>query len=331
MLGLTWLGEAAAVILFDDLRLVRTHSYQEAPVSQKKGPYPVLVFSHGYGAIAVQNTALMEELASHGYAVFSIGHTYESVVEIFPDGRQIRFSPRKKIDMAISNLEKGAEEIKSGDQAASIALIKKFNTPEAWGGSLDIWTADTQFVIDWLEKMNTDDPAGPFYGRLDMEKVGVLGMSFGGATASQVLFEDHRVKATINMDGGAPVGDLIDLPLNKPYMYMSSEPATSLGKLNQTVFDYMMEKASTDVYCITVMESKHENFMDLSVYSPLLKYTGLLGNMDGQKMLRIMNAYTLAFFERHLKGIDSPLLDGPSSDFPEVTLKARNNMSNFHK
>lgn len=325
MLGLTWLGEAAAVILFDDLRLVRTHSYQEAPVSQKKGPYPVLVFSHGYGAIAVQNTALMEELASHGYAVFSIGHTYESIVEIFPDGRMMRFSPKNEIDMTISNLGKGAEKIKTGDLEASIALMKKFNTPEAWGDSLNIWTADTQFVIDWLEKMNTDDPAGPFYGKLDLNKLGVFGMSFGGATASQVLFEDHRVKAAINLDGGLPVGDLIDRPLNKPYMYMNSEPSTALAEVNQTVFDYMMGRSDTAFYSMTVTGSKHNNFMDLSVYSPLLKYTGLLGDIDGYKMLKIMNAYALAFFNRHLKGIDSPLLDGVSSEFPEVILKTKSN------
>ncbi|WP_338080357.1 hypothetical protein [Amycolatopsis rubida] len=32
-------------------------------------------------------TALAEELASHGYAVVAVDHTYENVGQSFPDGR----------------------------------------------------------------------------------------------------------------------------------------------------------------------------------------------------------------------------------------------------
>ncbi|MBN1905140.1 MAG: hypothetical protein JW927_08590 [Deltaproteobacteria bacterium] len=42
-------------------------------------------------------------------------------------------------------------------------------------------------------------------------------------------------------------------------------------------------------------------------------------------MLKIMNAYTLAFFDWHLKGTGSPLFDGPSPDYPEVILKTKSN------
>ncbi|MEM1416896.1 MAG: alpha/beta fold hydrolase [Myxococcota bacterium] len=39
------------------------------------GPRPLLVFSHGYGGIALQSTGLMEALASHGFVVASPEHT----------------------------------------------------------------------------------------------------------------------------------------------------------------------------------------------------------------------------------------------------------------
>jgi hypothetical protein len=32
----------------------------------------------------------------------------------------------------------------------------------------------------------------------------------------------------------------------------------------------------------------------------------------------------LAFFDEYLKDIDQPLLDGPSDEFPEVTIESRN-------
>jgi len=48
-----------------------------------------------------------------------------------------------------------------------------------------------------------------------------------------------------------------------------------------------------------------------------------LGEIDGYRMLKIINDYTLAFFNKHLKGIDSGLLNGPSSEYPEVEIKVK--------
>jgi hypothetical protein len=39
-------------------------------------------------------------------------------------------------------------------------------------------------------------------------------------------------------------------------------------------------------------------------------------------MLHILNVYTLAFFDEHLKGEDIPLLDGPSPEYPEVAFQS---------
>ena len=36
---------------------------------------------------------------------------------------------------------------------------------------------------------------------MDTSRIGMFGHSYGGATAAQVLVEDSRVKAAINMDG----------------------------------------------------------------------------------------------------------------------------------
>ena len=101
-------------------------------------------------------------------------------------------------------------------------------------------------------------------------------------------------------------------------MFMNSESIRALQFVNQKLIEYMMARANTDVYNITVNGSTHEDFVEFAVFSPVLKYIGPPERIDGQKMLKIMNSYTLAFFNKHLKGRDSPLLDGPSPDFPEV-------------
>lgn len=187
-----------------------------------------------------------------------------------------------------------------------------------------VWSADTRFVIDWMEKINNEDTRNPFYRRLDLNKLGVFGMSLGGAAAGQVCVEDRRVKAAINMDG-FPYGDLIDHPLEIPFMFMSSKySATLYNSLFPSIIDFTLGNSRAAAYDVFVKESAHGNYMDVSVWSPILKYTGVVGKIDGTRMLKIMNAYVTAFFNKHLKGINSPLLEGPSLDFPEVIIKARN-------
>ncbi|MBY8998250.1 MAG: acetylhydrolase, partial [Candidatus Thorarchaeota archaeon] len=55
-----------------------------------------------------------------------------------------------------------------------------------------------------------------------------------------------------------------------------------------------------------------------SIWTPILRSFGLLGSIDGYRMLDILNSYILAFFNEHINSITSPLLDGPSLDYPEV-------------
>ena len=60
------------------------------PSPEQEATYPVLIFSHGYEiGFFAQNTVQMEELASHGYVVFSVGHAYESSIVFDGEGNSI--------------------------------------------------------------------------------------------------------------------------------------------------------------------------------------------------------------------------------------------------
>jgi hypothetical protein len=74
-------------------------------------------------------------------------------------------------------------------------------------------------------------------------------------------------------------------------------------------------------YSITVRGTTHFEFTDLFLYSPMLKFTKAFGPIDGYRMVKIINAYAVAFFDEYLKGEMSPLLDGPSPDCPEVIIE----------
>jgi len=93
---------------------------------------------------------------------------------------------------------------------------------------------------------------------------------------------------------------------------------------NPEMNDSVYNNANGTCYGLYVNGTRHHNFADENIWSPMLRNFGLLGSIDGYRMLQLLNDYVLAFFNQHLKGVDSPLLDGPSSTYPEVTFHVKN-------
>jgi predicted dienelactone hydrolase len=270
-------------IIVSHFPLVKTHSYLDVPLSTAESEYPVLFFSHGYGGIEFQNTVLMQELASHGYICFSINHPYESIVAVFSDG--------------------------------TVIYETDDNPHSSIADSLDIWAADTTFLLDQLNI--TDNPNIPdiFWGKLDFENIGVFGHSFGGTTAEELCLTDSRFDVGISFDS-PHYGHVSEMNMTKPFMLLSG-PDYGSRILNET--DIVYANSENICYGLYVEGTRHHNFADVNLWSTLLKTVGLLGTIDGYRMLNILNSYVQAFFDKHIKNIDSVLLDGPSIDFPEVT------------
>lgn len=266
--------------LVDYLSFIPTHAYRNAPVAHARPTYPVLIFSHGYGDNANQNTVQMEELSSHGYVVFSLAHPYTAPVV---DGRTV-----------------------SQNQALE--------------DSLNIWTQATRFVLDELERLNRGERPSLFAGRLDLNRIGLFGHSLGGATAGEVCLLDSRCKAGVNMDGSDDLlvsGGSPDRSLKQPFMIMYSND-------NVGAADIMYNHVENQAYRVFIKGTRHGNFSDksLGLLGPL---GGILfvGPIDGQRMETILNRYLVAFFDKHLMGIASPLLDGPDPKYPEVDFQRR--------
>jgi predicted dienelactone hydrolase len=272
--------------LFSHLSLVRTHSFLDAPVSDAQPSYPVLIFSHGYIGFIDQNLTQMEELASHGYVVCSIAHPHNAIVTVFPDGRLV------PVDETLVN-QYMAGEFSAQDQAAH----------------LRIWTDDTLFLIDELESIQAGEPGSTFAGRLDVARLGLLGNSFGGTTTVEVCALDDRCQAGVNLDGGGRAGST----LRQPFMFIVRADRASYMRR-------ALNAAEDAVYGITIRGATHLNFTDLSLYSPVFRFTRHFGPIDGRRMVRILNEYTVAFFDGHLKGESSPLLDGCNPGAPCVEI-----------
>ena len=290
------------------LALVKTNSYPNAVLSSGETKYPVMVFSGGYGGFGGQNTIQMEDLASHGYIVFSIFHTYEDFAAIFPDG--------KIVPCSMEQIKAFQDELISFSKHSKDSNTRDFynyvmNNARVVRKSIKIWSDDTRFIADQIEKLEKGEIESIFNSRLDTSSMGVFGHSFGGAAAGQACLTDNRFKAFINMDG-TPFGDTIGNKVEQPFMILNTGKSDFSAGYSPEQKNYLI---------VSIKGSKHADFMDYTLLFPSLKRIGLMGSIDGNLLVRIVNDYVLSFFNKHLKGLNEPLIDQLLSRYPEVTIK----------
>lgn len=281
--------------LFQSNDSIRTHSLDNAPIASAETRYPVLIFEPGLGNIPTQYTTLLEDLASHGYIIFAITPSYSSDVVVFPDGRVADATSAGSIDNA-TNL-----------QAAGNQLVK-------------VWAQDVIFVMNQLDRLNAT-PGTMWNQRLDLARLGVFGHSFGGATAAQVCQMDTRCKAGIDIDGDL-FGNVVQTGLERPFIVIQHDIGacsdTNCRSSQREIQAILRTVPRGESYSLRIKNTQHFNFSDYAVYFSPARALGLLGSIDGVRGLQITRAYIRAFFDTYLNKTPSPLLQGPSSAYPEV-------------
>lgn len=310
---------------FTHLGLIPTHSHWRAPMAERQPSYPVVLYSHGIGlGWASANTTLVEGLASHGYVVIGIDHAFIGSISIFPDGRLATFDeataramnrppPPEAVDLQ-------ARIRASKDWREQIALYAK--GMEAMSGALekvtqalDTQVSDQRFVISELERLQRSQTV-PWAARLNLERVGVIGMSLGGCAALETCSVDSRCKAGVNLDGFHPRD--IDLALqDTPFLFLNRD--------DNLLYNTNFQSSLSPVYSVLISGVTHFNFFDFSIMSPLYRQLGVLGPIDGNRMLQLTGDYVLAFFDKHLRDRADVNLALLSETYPEVRFAQRTN------
>jgi predicted dienelactone hydrolase len=287
--------------LFSYIEMMKTNAYLDAPLAGAEPGYPVLIFSHGWFGYRSQSTYLMEELASHGYIIFSADHTHGALATVFPDG-----------EVVLSN----SEALPSGVPEAQYKLaIQKLG---------DTWVGDLRFILDQVEHLNSGKLASPFAGQLDLTRLGIFGHSTGGGAAVEACWLDERCQTGLALDAWLEPysSEMTQVGLVKPFLFLESENwSGDIEDENTTLFIQLYERTTSDIYWLTIAGSKHFDFADIPPLTPLVSLTSLNPPLFGKRILEITSSYSLAFFERFLGGEDQPLLESPSPDFPEVRYK----------
>lgn len=166
-----------------------------------KGPYPVIIFSHGLGSSRQGYVYLGREWASRGFVSIHVQH-------VASDSELMRTKGRWAIFRAAYDSEEYADRPK-----------------------------DVSFVIDVMEARARGAEGGEIWRKLDLARIGVGGHSYGAHTALALVgmlvnfpdagarsFRDERVKAALilsppTMDWSPREADFSNIDV--PTMHMS--------------------------------------------------------------------------------------------------------------
>ncbi|MBV9769017.1 MAG: hypothetical protein JOZ32_05555 [Bryobacterales bacterium] len=288
---------------------VRTYAVNGAPFARSIEPTPVLIFSPGMGMPRELYTAQLEDLASHGYVVAAISHTYDAFAVVFPDGTNI------------------------------ISSDKRWPVQPSFEGKANLnqleWQADDiRFVLDQLSRSNESAVRSlPFTGHLDLGRVGAFGHSFGGVAVAYACQGDPRIKACLNQDGENgftpfyldPRGRGIDQPFmfieralrttpptddELAAMKVTRDRLTEIAAALMAYRDRVLRSTGTTYHVI--LQSNTTTHMDFSDF-PILSAGNTIEADTHMRIMAVVRDYTRAFFDRYLKEARSPLLDGKAS------------------
>lgn len=246
--------------------------------SRSRGPSPVVIFSHGLGGSREGAPYLGRALAQRGYFAFFLQHP-------------------------------GSDEgILEGAQSADEVLRRLQEAMLATENAIDRF-GDLPAVLDQLAVMNSK---GRLAGRLDLNRVGMAGHSFGArgtmVAAGQRMgllggrFKEPRIKAGVALSPNVPSGnqqslagiyDAVDIPLLHVTGTNDGMPleGTSFDPATRTLPFQLINR--TDQYLLVLEGATHGTFSGRP--TP--------GEPDIEpRHLQAVAEVVVLFFDAHLKG-----------------------------
>ena len=261
-------------MLIHSIKDIQSNSYLDAEIDNNDRPYPLIIFSHGLGGMRMQNTIQMEALASEGYIALAIEHAYDANITLFDDG--------------------GTADYRSGAEG-------ELNTHEFWAlriPQINTRAEDVSFVLNHIG--NLQEEKDSFWKFIDLDRIGIMGHSFGGATSIVASSRDKRLGACINLDGWmVPVeSSIIQSGMKIPFLYMGRPKWET--ELNYLKLDSLISVSTAPSEKLILPGTKHFDYSDTPQFSPLARKVGVTGKMSAEALRDTLNTRILHFFDTYL-------------------------------
>jgi dienelactone hydrolase len=279
----------------DQTRYTASHSVPSAPIAP--GAFPVVIYSHGWAGFRSMAVNQIESLASNGFIVVAIDHTFASVATRFPDGDVVRNDRGALPDRA-----------EVGEEAYALAVEDL----------LGVFTGDIVTVVNALET-GEEGPFGTLAASADVTRLGVFGFETGGGAAVQFCLVDERCDAVLGLDPWVePIPDrVLAISAPRPALYLRSDDWR--GSENDAILRGIAERSTETTYWIGVEGATENDLVATPLLSPLAGRLGWKGPIPTGRVIPIIDRYLVGFFDVFLLGTGPAALD--TASFDEVTLE----------
>jgi predicted dienelactone hydrolase len=294
VLDLKYKGKAGertitVAVWYPTSKLPRPHSYGglisgevalDAEPCAEHGPYPLLVFSHGYGGSGIGHVFLTEPLAARGWIVVAPDHHDKF--------SWVRIRSGYNRDLDRQAFWRDALTIAGSGPDNRIKYLYRLD--------------EMKLVLDRMLECR------PFAGLIDRKRIAVGGHSFGGYTALGLCGtiegrRDGRIKAVLLFSTGAG-GYLFTqrelAEVNIPSMYFLGEREGGQLRGTRTMTD-LADKVYRNLpppkYFLEIKGANHFSFNNRFIEN---HRTWLLS--ESEERFRVIRRYSIAFLEKHVAG-----------------------------
>jgi len=275
---------------------IKTNSYHNLKPIMLEGIFPLIIFSHGKGGYKSQNTVQFEELASNGYIVVSVDHSYDAMITVFSDGSIAPY--------VSDNPKKVGSQIEA-DKITNKKLLSR--------------VSDIRYVLD---KICNEPNYHPLFNLIDTSKVGMFGHSFGVTTTVLSAQTDNRIKVIAGLDGWfEPLSiEQLNRGLKIPFMHLGREK----WRFNPTNYENMEQLSSsspTSIIHYPIKRLQHFDFMDgTQLASTSIKIAiPHLSSYNKYKVRNLLNEMLLTYFNYELKSKYSDTTNKIAKRFKLIT------------
>ncbi len=282
------------IFIFQHLQLIDTASVIDAPIARDIARAPVVIFVPGFRSFTTQSSVLAQDLASRGFVVLAIGSPGDASALEYPDGRIAAFN-----NNSLLADEKGIEALTRATAATNLnaqrrAIAEALKEMRGADATLRGQVADVRLLADAIAREEVDG----FAGRLDTSRVFIVGMSLGGAVATQACAELPTCAAAVNLDG-FQFGDFFERAYPKPLLVLMSDRG-DVPPLNGSMYRERGQPFPDDVIYREIVGASHLDFTDFALAAPGLKRWApnpLLGAVDGADMLTATSLSVASFLK----------------------------------
>ncbi|MEK3981785.1 alpha/beta fold hydrolase [Paenibacillus sp. FSL K6-3166] len=206
-------------------------SISEGALQQKsKRSYPVIIYSPALGLDRDMYIYNIQALVKQEFIVVTVSAAYEAMFTVCPIGEFMNQS-----------------EVMRTIQATDYTELHHF---------ISIRKKDIQHVLDHLSNLNSR------MGIFDMDKVGMIGHSIGGATALDLTMEDDRIKAAVLLDASMHLYIENEVKNNTVPLLVLRQKASALEALS----NILQEKIAKDF-----IKGQEKLFRNWNGYKSFLK------------------------------------------------------------